>query len=289
MTETTIHYDGLIKVEFDPGEHVYKVSQRLSVETPNEWSEPRKVNGVTTPIGDHTPKPWLAAWAVKVGAEAATQYLADNYLSAGKLPGGDPEFYFKVNEWPNVIKAFKGAHRTRLRSAGDVGTLVHAWCEKYALATIPGSGVSRGEPVPDHPEAKLACAAFVEWMDRNHVIFEHVERRIYHIEYDYCGTVDGIAWVNDERCVIDLKTSGHINQGMHMQTAAYAEAYMREFPFGERFAKRLILRLPKTGEPFEIAESSDKDDFVAFKNALNLNRYWNLKQAEEKAKKKEKK
>jgi hypothetical protein len=279
MTETTIHYDGLIKVEFDPGEHVYEVSQRLSVETPDEWSEPRKVNGVTTPIGDHTPKPWLSAWAVKVGAEAASEMYAK--MGEGTDIGKD--------DWDAIIKAFKGAHRTRLRSAGDVGTLVHAWCESYAKATIPGSGVSRGEPVPDHPEAKLACAAFVEWMDRNHVIFEHVERRVYHIDYDYAGTVDGIAWVNDERCVIDLKTSGHINQGMHMQTAAYAAAYMREFPFGERFNKRLILRLPKTGEPFEIAESSDPDDFVAFRNALDLNRYWNQKQAAEKAMKKEKK
>ena len=51
MTELTYHYDDTIKVEFDPGEHVYTVSEARG----KEWSEPRKVNGVTTPIGEHTP------------------------------------------------------------------------------------------------------------------------------------------------------------------------------------------------------------------------------------------
>ena len=132
--------------------------------------------------------------------------------------------------------------------------------------------------MPTPPEARAACETFLEWMARHNVTIIEAERRILSKHYWYAGTVDIIAWVDGELSVLDIKTSSRISYSMHMQTAAYTQAYEEET--GKIVQRRGIIRLPKDGEPFEYRESADAEDFKSFTLLLQLYHYIKRKEKE---------
>jgi len=256
-------YNGAIELEFDEKKHVYRVGDQI-------------VPGVTS-ILDILPKPWLAPWAVKIGAEAATE-LFNSYPSEASEDGtGDyvPLRLVSDGDWERIVKAFKGAHRQKKEAAADTGKMAHNWCEAWAIAQWKQVDPP---PMPTHPEARAACETFLEWMMRHNVTIIEAERRILSKLYWYAGTVDIIAWVDGELSVLDIKTSSRISYSMHMQTAAYTQAYEEET--GKIIQRRGIIRLPKDGEPFEYRESSDPEDLRAFVGLIPIYHYTKRKEKE---------
>jgi hypothetical protein len=124
-----------------------------------------------------------------------------------------------------------GAKAISEKSAEE-GTLVH----QVAEAIILGEN-------PEVPEAiSPAIGAFRQFLAAKdiHVRPEDVERRILHTEHRYAGTIDVIARINGKLGVLDIKTSQAIYRDYNLQTAAYVEALLPEYP---ELETRWILRI----------------------------------------------
>ncbi len=124
-----------------------------------------------------------------------------------------------------------GAKAISEKSAEE-GTLVH----QVAAAILLGQE-------PEVPEqiapAMGAFRAFLEAKDIE-VAPENVERRIFHPDHRYAGTIDVVAKINGKLGVLDIKTSQAIYRDYNLQTAAYMEALLQEIPGLET---RWILRI----------------------------------------------
>lgn len=169
-TQTYSLYGGDIVVEFNEGNHRYKVNGDYK-------------NGVTTVLSCLS-KENLIQWAANKSVEAfRLAYTAD---------GWTPE------EFEKVCAEARYAHRTLKDDAADVGKRVHAWISNY-LNEQPT------EPMNDalYP----SVSAFLEWEIQAKPEYLHSERVVYSRKHDYCGTVDLVMKIDGKRVVADLKTS----------------------------------------------------------------------------------
>jgi hypothetical protein len=144
--------------------------------------------------------------------------------------------------------------------------MVHQWCEE-AINWKLGNG---DEPtMPTDERAVSAIDGFRDWIAQNNIEWVSSEERIYNRQYNYAGTVDAVAYVNDEFCVIDFKTSTGIWDEYFLQVAAYAEAVAHVH--GDAIESAWILRFDKKTGEFEAGKSEDINaDFRAFLGAQQL-------------------
>lgn len=267
--EITTHYDGSVECMFDPIEHAYQVRGWVDHSGGGQWSPWRKVNGVTSSILSE--KPWLAAWAVKVGAEAASaefRKLPSTDLMKDKKGRMIQIRNIPDTTWDSLVKSFKGAHRERKDSAADIGTLAHEWAEKWAA--------SPSIPLPDDLQVRECCASFLRWVGDHRVEVKYAESRVVSRQHSYAGTVDLIAVVNGRLMLADIKTSNRISDSYWLQTAAYAMAWREERSYP---LPRGILRLPKEGGEYEWVERQtyhDSRDEAAFLASLSLSRWYSI-------------
>ena len=138
-----------------------------------------------------------------------------------------PALYYFYGE----AASYKAAKAITDISAKE-GTLVHEVVEKLMVGEIP-----------EIPEAIApAVRGFQEFFAQNKIDIrpEHVERRIFHPEHRYAGTIDTLATINGKFGVLDIKTSQAIYRDYNLQTSAYVEALLEEFP---NIETRWILRI----------------------------------------------
>src|SRR3989344_1124307 len=128
-----------------------------------------------------------------------------------------------------------GAARAMTENSAKEGTLIHEITEKIMIGEKP--------EIPE--EIRPAITAFIEFFENNniHVDKEFVERRIFHPDHRYAGTIDTLALIDGKFGVLDIKNSQAIYRDYNMQTSAYIEALMAEFPTLET---RWILRIDQT-------------------------------------------
>ena len=238
-------YNDEIELIFDEAKHLYTVN-----------GEP--VTGVTGAL-QTIAKPALLYWAVNM----AIQYLEKKWI-----PGVG---YDEIQIQKTLAEA-KKAHRVFKKEAGDIGTLIHQWIEKWIKGEEPAT--------PVNEVMKKATDSFLEWVDEFKIEFLHSERKVYSKKYGYAGTCDFVAKVHNETIVGDIKTSSGIYPEMHFQTAAYQQALQEEFP-DMKFEANVIIRCGKDGT-FEISETEDFDKNIkAFLGALAIyNRQQDLKTKE---------
>ena len=127
-----------------------------------------------------------------------------------------------------------GAKAISEKSAEE-GSLVH----EVAEALLMGES-------PEVPEAIApAISAFRSFMEQKTIEVAEggIERRIMHPEYRYAGTIDVLARINGKFGVLDIKTSQSIYRDYNLQTAAYQEALLGDFPDLET---RWILRIDQS-------------------------------------------
>lgn len=242
-------------LHFDAGSHRY--------ELPNGDVIPS-----TTQVLNIIAKPALVYWAASEGAK----FFKENMIEVdeaiwGKL-GGAPLYSFGSLSYDDMVVGIAKAHSRAASKAAGIGTTVHSYVEKFIRSTL------HGEPTPDIPENKKAqksIEAFYKWLDTSDVVWLSTEERLFHPELKYAGTVDAVAEVDGEFCVIDFKTSAKIYPEHKIQCAAYAKVV--ELIYGRKVDCTYVLRFDKNNGKFQVGSSdSIEEDFLAFRAALVLNK-----------------
>lgn len=226
MTKKYKLYNGDITLEFNETTHTYTIDDKI-------------IYGVTSIVGV-LDKPALIYWAVGKAIE---------FLQRALKPG---MIIDEVN-LPSLLEGAKTAHRKHLKDAGDIGTAVHEYLEKYLKA---GINKEKLPELPVNKNIRAGVKAVIDWAKENNVKFLASERKIYSKKYGYAGTLDALAEVNGKLAIVDFKTSNGIYDDMFLQTAAYARAIEEED--GKKIEECWILRIPKDGSEFATA----KDEMV---------------------------
>jgi hypothetical protein len=149
------------------------------------WLGDRKLDGVTTLIGNGLPKQALMKWH----SDAAADYAIDHWDELAELPLSERRK--RIARAPNAARD----------SAGVRGTRVHKLADKLAM----GEEVTVPEELAGHVES---CIGFLnDWS----VVTHATERPVFHDEYLYGGTFDLLGCLDDgERMddwLLDFKTN----------------------------------------------------------------------------------
>ena len=128
-------------------------------------------------------------------------------------------------------RSFLAGQQVTERSAEE-GTRIHEVAQSILLGEDP---VIPREMAP-------TIAAFKAFIARQPIEVEasNIERRIWHPEHKYAGTIDILGRFKGRLGVIDIKTSQAIYRDYNLQTAAYMEALKPHHP---ELETRWILRL----------------------------------------------
>jgi len=126
---------------------------------------------------------------------------------------------------------FKSGQAITQKSAEE-GTLVHETVEAILLGKNPEIDSSIAP----------AVGAFKTFLEQKniHTLPEYVEKRVFHPDHRYAGTVDALALIEGKFGVLDIKTSQAIYRDYNLQTAAYMDALKSQF---ENLQTRWILRI----------------------------------------------
>ena len=160
------------------------------------------------------------------------------------------------------------------RSALDRGSAVHEWAEKF----------NRGELTDAPPALAAECAGYVEWAQATQPEWLLVEEMVANLEYGYAGTLDGLARIDGENWLLDIKTSksveyrGKVNDDYRLQLAAYGNAEFwgrpndpeqHPMPKVDRYG---IVHVTPTGTRLVDAKVT-RSDWLAFLQALSLHNW----------------
>ncbi len=185
---------------------------------------------VTTILG-MLDKPALKFWA----ANCAVDFISER-IEEIQNPSG-----------PHVIEGImrdaRRAFETASGKAKDIGTAVH----EMIHAHIHNAPIPEGVP----PEAETGFLAFLEWEQKNAVVWLESELTLFSTLHGYSGTTDVVAEVNAHRYLMDFKSSKDFYPEYQVQCAAYLQALREEYSEQYGDVENIgILRLDKeTGAP----------------------------------------
>jgi len=237
----------VINLEFDEAKHWYKVN--------GEYAP-----SVTGILRATVAKPALIYWAVNCAANYVDEFF-------GEVGNSDSTMYIGEDDIKNLKSGMKGAHNKVSSSAQKIGKDFHKYAED-AVSWKLGNSTDIPE-LPTDLQTLNSVNAFREWVNLNEIKWLSSEEKIYNRELKFAGTVDAVAEINDEFCVIDWKTGSGIYEEMYLQCAAYAKTV--EDIYGRNVDAFYILRLDKKTGKYESVRSSDVDEhFSAFKHSLGL-------------------
>ena len=216
-------YNGEVTLRFDSAKHKYYVDD------PENGLKNFTVKITMSKHANILDKPGLIWWAVN----EARDYVFAN-TTAGEVLD---EITIKA-----LAEGCRMAHKRTVDTAGDIGTMIHAWVEDHV------SG--KGPPLPVNPKILSGVNAFIDWEQRHEVKFIDTEFRIYDRERKIAGTGDLDAMVDGKRSYLELKSSKAIYSNMWIQVAGCA--YAKETESGVKYDSFYILHLPKDGSPLQI-------------------------------------
>lgn len=162
-------YNGKVELTRD-AEHQYRVNGE-------------KKAGVTGSLKKLIAKPGLMPWALGLAAT----YVKEN------VPVGT---FITENLLKEVCAGLQKASDLVRDKAGDIGTEVHDWIERWTDSKI---GFSDDPELPDSIQIRSIVAGFLEECGD----FDYIEseRPVYSLLHDKCGTIDAII----EETVIDTR------------------------------------------------------------------------------------
>ena len=198
-------------------------------------------------------KPALIPWAVKTCADFILKALED-----------------KKEITPSVVEEAKKQHRLTKEKAGDWGTEVHSWVERWIMAQIVGDKSQE----PHRPENDLkwqACQHFVKWATDNKVTFKESEKNVYSEKMWLGGIVDVVCEIDGKTWIADIKTGSGIYPEHFWQMAAY-DMCLEEMGLYPEMTGHIVLNLKKDGTFDERRSVSNEDNKQAFKAALTIYR-----------------
>lgn len=248
-------YNGDVQLEYYPDTHTYKVNDKI-------------VYGVSS-IVSIIDKPALMYWAVNQCIDNLKEIW-----EAGKI-------YDEI-EINNILETAKNVHTAKKDKSITIGTFVHQWIEKYINYKL---GKNECPKIPVNKEIVNSVKAFLKWEKENKVKWLESEKKIYSKKYEYAGTLDAEAIVNNELSIIDFKTSQGIYDEYLLQVSAYL--YAREEETKKDYKNIYIVRIGKNGdlETKKIKDKELKDCFKAFIGCLEVYK-WQMKNKDLKIKSK---
>jgi hypothetical protein len=114
------------------------------------------------------------------------------------------------------------------RSATGMGKAVHAAIEHLV---VYGSRPPYGTPLADAGEMDAEVDPYLDqfdaFLDYFQPEFEAAEMTVYHPDYGYAGTLDGIAVIQGERVVIDYKTKKEGFNAKGKRTQPYSDVALQ--------------------------------------------------------------
>lgn len=249
-------YEGEVFLEFNSGNHQYKVRFRNG-----RSFKPRSVTSICSIIDKSAP---LMGWAVNNTID---------FIRAGIAPGTEhAESYLE-----EIYALAKKESQRKKTEAAKSGSVVHEILSGEEFR-------STGDDLRDAEVLRKASEAR-EWLANNEIEFLHIERPIYSRRYRYSGRLDGIARVGGVLSLLDWKTGKSVYPEFRLQTAAYVHAFEEEFPL-ERIEQRIILHLGEEGVvPHFYPRELLRQDFAAFVGAQKLSNQIQKIEKEERKKK----
>lgn len=188
------HYNGTVKLQFDPQKHYYLINGDLAY-------------GVTNVL-QILAKPALIWWAAKCAGEHV-----EKTLQAGVA--------LDELEIKQLAKDAIWAHRNKKDSAADLGSMVHEWIEQYVKGNEPSAPVNK--------QMLKATRAFVKWYEATDTELVSSEQRLCSPTLMLAGTVDFVGKVDGKLTIVDWKTGSGIYPEMFLQMGAYVLMYEEEF------------------------------------------------------------
>lgn len=152
---------------------------------------------VTTILGA-IDKPALLYWASEQSA-LATVHSEQTWR--GMLADDDPNCSHRSADECAVIKWIRDARFRRargMRTAAELGTLVHDACEQYALT---------GTRPDVDDEVRPYLERFDGWLQEFSPSYQATEVAVYHPELGYAGTCDAFLTIGGVRYIADYKSS----------------------------------------------------------------------------------
>ena len=192
-------YKGKVQVRFYEDSHQYWVSV--------DGSPFKRKSGVTTIGGIKDKSVPLGKWQQSITADFLFKKLDSKK---------------KIDE-DAIVEAISQCDIQK-EEAADIGHKIHEWCEHYIKYKLGEPGYETIPTIPEGTEATNGVNAFLEWEKSHKVKFISSERVVYSLEHDYIGTLDIEAMVDGELCLVDLKSSNGLYNGVRTQTEAYARA-----------------------------------------------------------------
>lgn len=162
---------------------------------------------------------------------------------------------------PLSSEIYKGVNDDVLRVAADRGTVVHEAFELFA--DYGYEDISEG------------FAGYLEALKKffrdYKVVPVATEQRFYHKIYQYAGTADLIAEIDDKRVLVDYKTTAQV-QGVltTVQLVAYRKALESQ---GVKIDYTAILHVGKDGEYKFIRQENEQEGWDTFLGLLKVNQY----------------
>ncbi len=218
-----------------------------------------RVPSVTTILAELN-KPALVSWAAKMGADALVAEFTTRMDAYGGMT-----YPLSRTDLDELHALIANAHRDVKDESADIGTAVHDWIEQYVV--YPDH-----TPLPQNPDARPACEAFIDWWADAGYTIEATERIVVDTRARYAGRFDLI--VRDRRgllYVLDIKTSNSVYLEHVLQCAAYATALRQET--GESVAGTLVVWCHKDGRPVRTVARTPRQyraDFRVFAALLGV-------------------
>jgi hypothetical protein len=259
VTEEYKFYGDSVSLRYDFDKHKYlRIESEKLIEVPSVTQ--------ITHILDKSAA--LLNWATKLMAQEVLDQIP--LSNNGRIETS-------LEDFTELILNAKSAHTRKLEDASDVGKQAHSFLEDYIKEIISHNPHIKERP--HDPRANSCIDAALDWVSKFNVRFLFTERKVYSKQFDFAGTLDGLAIVDvseelkDRKCLIDWKTSSGVWPEHMLQSAAYCHAFQEET--GETIDDRFILRLDKTDGSFNafyVPHEEFATDFQAFVNALDLTR-----------------
>jgi hypothetical protein len=194
---------------------------------------------VTTILGA-LDKPALMYWAAEQSALAAVHNEA---TWRGMLADDDPACAHTDAASCPALKWLRDARFRKpkgMRSATELGTLVHEACEQYALT---GS-----RPEVD-AEVRPFLDRFDTWLARFGPVYQATEVAVFHPELGYAGTADGFLTLDGVRYIFDIKSSRKSLDSQGKPSTPYPEQVGLQLA-AYRWAKYAAVWRPRRAEKF---------------------------------------
>ena len=246
-------YGGKVVVEFKEKGHKYTVYVN-GVPT-----KPPSVTNITGIVDKSGP---IGGWAVNTTLDVCKRWVVAN------------ESYPQI-ELDRIWAMAKKAIYVKKQEAATIGTKTHDWLEKYF------KNQEMFHPLPDAKEDyRPSIDAALKWIEQHQVQFLVNEKPVYSLKHKFSGRMDGIAFVDGVKTLVDFKTGNGIYDEAWLQTAAYNIAYEEEQqakgPFsGFEIEQRLVIRLGKLDGHFYSQiqpRKTLKPDWNGFLGAMKLHK-----------------